>query len=276
MQVVHTAPEQMAVHKMYSGAISKDEEKQLTEIALCEMADVVVAVGPKLKEFYSAYLSWRGTDVFDLTPGIFSELSNLRRSVQDDSSKPFRVLVFGRGDSEDFVLKGFDIAAHTVAKLNDKSYVLHFVGADDPDEVAEKFKNLALSPDQLIVRSFVNHREDLGKILCAMDLCIAPSRTEGFGLTSLEALSAGLPFLVSRNSGFGEALQKIRSGSFHIIDSEDPDHWVDGIKVVRQKGSDAAIQECRELRTRYAEKYSWEKQCKDLVDKMLNLINGEC
>ena len=150
-----------------------------------EMADVVVAVGPKLKELYSAYLSWRGTDVFDLTPGIFSELSNLRRSVQDDSSKPFRVLFFGRGDSEDFVLNDFDIAAHTVAKLNDKSYVLHFVGADDPDEVAEKFKNLGLSPDQLIVRSFVNHREDLGKILCAVDLCIASSRTEGFGLTAL-------------------------------------------------------------------------------------------
>ena len=277
MQVVHTVPEQMAVHKMYSGAISKGEEKQLTEIALCEEADVVVGVGPKLKEQYSAYLSWCGTDVFDLTPGIFSEFSNLRRSARDDSSKPFRVLLFGRGDSEDFALKGLDIAAQAVAKLNDKSYVLYFVGAYEPDEVAEKFQNLGLSPDQLFVRRFVDHREDLARILCAMDLCIAPSRTEGFGLTALEALSAGLPFLVSKNSGFGEALQKIRPlESSLIIDSEDPDQWAEGIRRVRQKGSERAIQECRELRTRYAEKYSWENQCKNLVQMMLNLIHGGC
>ena len=276
MQVVHTAPEQMAVHKMYSGAISKGERKQLTEIALCEEADVVVAVGPKLKEQYSAYLSWCGTDVFDLTPGIFSEFSNLRRSARDDSSKPFRVLLFGRGDSEDFALKGLDIAAQAVAILNDKSYVLHFVGAYEPDEVAEKFKNLGLSPDQLIVRSFVDQRKDLARILCAMDLCIAPSRTEGFGLTALEALSACLPFLVSKNSGFGEALQKIRPlDSSLIIDSEDPDQWAEGIKRVRRKGSERAIQECEELRNRYALKYNWEKQCNDLVRTMMTFISGK-
>ena len=33
-----------------------------------------------------------------------------------------------------------------------------------------------------------------------------PSRTEGFGLTGLEAMSADLPVLVSRNSDFGEPL----------------------------------------------------------------------
>ena len=93
------------------------------------MADVVVAVGPKLNEIYSAYLRWCGKDVFELTPGIFTELSNLILSVQSDKSKTFRVLLFGRGDSEDFELKGFDIAAQAVAKLNDRSYVFLFVGA---------------------------------------------------------------------------------------------------------------------------------------------------
>ena len=33
-------------------------------------------------------------------------------------------------------------------------------------------------------------------------LAIMPSRTEGFGLIALEALSASLPILVSGNSGF--------------------------------------------------------------------------
>ena len=66
--------------------------------------------------------------MFELTPGIFTKLSNLILSVQSDKSKTFRVLLFGRGDSEDFELKGFDIAAQAV-KLNDRSYVFLFVGA---------------------------------------------------------------------------------------------------------------------------------------------------
>ena len=35
------------------------------------------------------------------------------------------------------------------------------------------------------------------------------SRTEGFGLAALEALSAGLPVLVSGNSGLAEALEEV-------------------------------------------------------------------
>ena len=59
---------------------------------------------------------------------------------------------------------------------------------------------------------------------------IIPSRTEGFGLTALEALSAGIPFLVSQNSGFGEALQEIPRGSAFIVDSEDSEDWAEDIK----------------------------------------------
>ena len=106
---MHTAPEELAVFKTYSGAISRGEAKYSTEVKLCEMADVVVAVGPKLFEVYSAYLSSSEKFVFNLTPGIFTELCHLKRSSLDVNK--FRILVFGRGDSEDFELKGFDIAA---------------------------------------------------------------------------------------------------------------------------------------------------------------------
>ena len=41
-----------------------------------------------------------------------------------------------------------------------------------------------------------------------------PSRTEGFGLTGLEAMSAGLPVLVSSNSGTGKALRSAAFGFF--------------------------------------------------------------
>ena len=276
MQVVHTAPDELAMYKTYDDAIAKGEQKQWNELKLCQMADLVVAVGPKLMEFYSAYLMSSKKEVYNLTPSIFTELASLNLSTQSD--KKFRILVFGRGDSEDFHLKGFDIAAQAVAKLNDKSYHLTFVGAPNGKEtqVTDALLEQGLSRSQLIVKGYLENREYLTTLLCASNLAIIPSRTEGFGLTALEALSAGLPFLVSQNSGFGEALQEISSECPFVIDPEDPDRWSEAIKDVQQKGSDGAIQECRELRTRYAGKYSWEKQCKDLVDKMLNLVNGKC
>ena len=57
------------------------------------------------------------------------------------------------------------------------------------------------------------------------DLVVMPSRTEGFGLAALEALSASLPVLVSGNSGLGEALKEIQSGSSCVVESEEPKDW---------------------------------------------------
>ena len=130
---------------------------------------------------------------------------------------------------------------------------------------------LGLNQNQLTVKPYVKNRENIKKLLRASNLALIPSRTEGFGLTALEALSAGLPFLVSQNSGFAEALQAICVRSSFILDSEDPKQWAEAIECVRRRGSEA-IQDCQELRTLYAEKYDWETQCNDFLRI---LFNGE-
>ena len=75
IQVVHTAPEELGMYKSYADAISRGEKKHEAEVKLCEKADQVVAVGPKLAEAFSGYLRACGKDqdVLNLTPGIFSE-----------------------------------------------------------------------------------------------------------------------------------------------------------------------------------------------------------
>ena len=140
---------------------------------------------------------------------------------------------------------------------------------------SEELLKYVLLQNQLIVKGYLENREDLLTLLCASNLVIIPSRTEGFGLTALEALSAGIPFLVSQNSGFGEALQEIPRGSAFIVDSEDPEDWAEAIKATREKDNEGAFQECQELRARYAEKYNWQTQCVELFSMMKSLINGE-
>ena len=278
IQVVHTAPEELGLYKSYPVVLSRGHEKHQTEVKLCEKADQVVAVGPKLAEAFSGYLRAFGKDqdVFILTPGIFSEFSDVKQATQE--RKTFSVLVFGRGDNEDFHLKGYDIAACAIAELKDepKPYKLLFVGAQTGKE--EKVKNLLLKQgieqSQLSVRSFNENREQLSQLFCEVDLAIMPSRTEGFGLAALEALSAGLPVLVSGNSGLGEALKKVPHGSSYVVESENPKDWANAIKSVREKNRRIRLREAKILQGDYAEMYSWQNHCNRLVSGMFAISRG--
>ena len=272
IQVVHTAPEELGMYKSYADAISRGEKKHQAEVKLCEKADQVVAVGPKLAEAFSGYLRACGKDqdVLNLTPGIFSEFSDVKQATEE--RKTFSVLVFGRGDNEDFQLKGYDIAARAIAELKDEPqpYKLLFVGAPSGEE--EKVKDLLLQQgtdrSQLTVRCFNESREQLARLFCEVDLAIMPSRTEGFGLAALEALSAGLPVLVSGNSGLAEALKKVSYGSSCVVTSDDPKDWANAIRAVRDKDREMRVGQFEVLRGAYAKMYSWKEQCDKLVERM--------
>ena len=274
IQVVHTVSEELGMYK----SISQGEQLQKTEVKLCEMADQIVAIGPKLADAYKRYLrcSKKEQNVFDLTPSIFSEFLNVEQATEE--RRTFSVLVIGSGNScEDFSLKGFDLAAQAVAELKDKSYKLKFVGAPrgKEGEIAEKLLQHGIDRNQLIVRSFSDSRELLANLFCEVDLAIMPSKTEGFGVSALEALSASLPVLVTGNSGLGEALKEVPLGSQCVVDSEDPEDWAKKIKEVRQKKREVRLSESRLLRENYQEKYSWEKPIRCLVERMYSLIFGK-
>ena len=274
IQVVHTVSEELGMYK----SISQGEQLQKTEVKLCEMADQIVAIGPKLADAYKRYLrcSKKEQNVFDLTPSIFSEFLNVEQATEE--RRTFSVLVIGSGNScEDFSLEGFDLAAQAVAELKDKSYKLKFVGAPrgKEDEIADKLLQHGIDRNQLIVRSLSDRREVLANLFCEVDLAIMPSKTEGFGVSALEALSASLPVLVTGNSGLGEALKEVPLGSQCVVDSEEPEDWAKKIKEVRQKKREVRLSESRLLRENYQEKYSWEKPIRCLVEKMYSLIFGK-
>ena len=273
VQVVHTDPEELGMFKHYENPISMGEEKHHGEVELCRMADFVVGVGPKLAEAFRKNLGFckKRQDVFEFTPGIFDEFSSVQQVP--DERKECSVLGFGRGDGEDFKLKGFDIAARSVAALSDT--ILVFVGAPHgkQEKIANRFIRFGITADCLRVRSYVS-RESLKKLFCEVDVVLMPSRTEGFGLTGLEALSAGLSVLVSKNSGFGEALGSVPCGSLFVIADEDPSAWRVAIKRIWNKDRKSRLDEVKTLRDFYAERYSWSEQCKHLMEKMVELVDG--
>ena len=190
----------------------------------------------------------------------------------------FKVLLFGRGDPEDFELKGYHIAAKafTDQRLKKKPYHLIFVGAPDgkQDRVTRKLLRRGIAVEQLTVRKFIQRRDGMKDLLCEADLAIMPSKSEGFGLVALEALSAGLPILVGERSGFAKALENVPHGHTCIVKSDDPAKWAEAIETVRIRHG-MRLQEIKSLRASYEEMYSWKEQCETLVNRMWKIYHGK-
>ena len=279
VQVVHTAPEDLGRFKSYTEPISKGQRKHQDEVELCKLADLVVPVGPRLKNFYSSYLRRHKTDqdVFTVTPGLFDrEFEDLVEKQKPNEDGEFKVLLFGRGDDEDFELKGYNIAAQAFSDPRmKKDFCLMFVGAPQgkEDEVTQRLVQCGIAKEQLFVREFIANREGIKDILCEADLAIMPSKSEGFGLVGLEALSAGLPFLVGSRSGFAKALEKVPSGISCIVYSDDPTVWADAIVAVRDRHK-SRLDRIKVLRESYGQIYSWRRQCEDLAKVMKKMIHG--
>ena len=281
VQVVHTAPEDLSRYKPYTDPISKGETKHESEVELCKLADLVVPVGPRVKEAYTSYLQRCRTDqdVLSITPGLFQrEFGDLVEKQDPNEDGEFKVLLFGHGRDEDFELKGYNIAARAFAdqRLKNKPYHLIFVGAAEgkQEEVKGKLLQRDIAEAQLTVRKFIQNRERLKDLLCEADLAIMPSRSEGFGLVGLEALSSGLPILVGSRSGFAKALENVPHGHTCIVNSDDPAEWAKAIETVRIRHG-MWLQKIKSLRACYEEMYSWEEQCEALVNRMWKMGQGK-
>ena len=255
------------------GVISKGQEQYETEIKLCKKADMVLTIGSKLDETFNSALSQCKYKSFKLIPGIFNETFGAQKQCRD--SKNFEILVFGRGNTEDFEHKGLHVAAKAVAELNkyESCYILKVVGAPEGEQekLAERLEGLEISRSHLIVKSFNDERTKLAQLFSKVDLVLMPSGTGAFGLTALEALSAGVPILITQNSGLAEALEEVPSGHGCILGQAAD--WAEQIKRV-QKHLETRLKGARMLCNNYKEKYCWMDQCAAFVTKLRALHSG--
>lgn len=270
--IIHTISEELA--KYMDKKYEQEKEHQL-QLKLSQKADSIIAVGPKVADTFRSELRHCGksNDVIDLTPGIVNELVGVR-PVHLTGEK-FRILISGTWFAKYYRVKGLDIAARAMRCLQEAS--CHLICIINPDEDTKELNDQLLKEgielDQFTVRPFESgNLENWKKLLCEVDLIIMPSRTEGFGTTNLRAISADLPVLVNQNCGLGMALKKLPSGAKHVMKSNDPKVWADSIKKVQEKSPEDQLSEAKQLRQEYEEKYSLEKQCNSLVERMLTLF----
>lgn len=71
--------------------------------------------------------------------------------------------------------------------------------------------------DRVILLGF---RDDVPRVLAALDLYVQPSLYEGFGISLLEAMAAGLPVVASRVGGIPEVVDEAETGL--LVPPDDP------------------------------------------------------
>ena len=295
IQFVHVFCEDLGKFKettatTVADTIEENEEKHKKEIELCKAADAVVAVGSRLQRKYSRSLP--NVKVEIITPGITGKFCNesiesgehagvLSRTSNDMFMKTFNVFMFGRADFEDLTLKGYDIVANAIGSLGVK-FELTFVGSSPGEHrnVEQWFLQKAcIKRKQLTIRGYCTEQDELKGMFHQSDLVALPSRTEGFGLVGLEAISCGVPVLVSGESGLAEALQEVQGGSNVIVQSDDDaDEWVRRISEVSSQSPEQRQTNARELRENYRKVYPWRMECerfKGLIENVVKTANGE-
>ena len=295
IQFVHVFCEDLGKFKettatTVADTIEENEKNHKNEIELCKAADAVVAVGSRLQQKYSRSLP--NVKVEIITPGITGKFCNesiesgehagvLSRTSNDMFMKTFNVFMFGRADFEDLTLKGYDIVANAIGSLGGK-FELTFVGSSPGEHrnVEQWFlQNTCIKRRQITIRGYCTEQDELKGMFHQSDLVALPSRTEGFGLVGLEAISCGVPVLVSGESGLAEALQEVQGGSNVIVQSDDDaDEWARRISEVSSQSLEQRQTNARELRENYRKVYPWRMECerfKGLIENVLKTANGE-
>lgn len=115
-----------------------------------------------------------------------------------------------------FVRKGLDRAIEGLAALPapiQRNTWLLAVGEDEPEAMLTLAQRLGVA-SQVIITS---GRTDVAQLMAGADLLVHPARSELAGIVLIEALTAGLPVLVTEVCGYAAHVQS--AGAGHVLAS---------------------------------------------------------
>jgi glycosyltransferase involved in cell wall biosynthesis len=141
-------------------------------------------------------------DIRDVPNGIWT--STFQRKINKDETRrrygiPVNCTLLvsvGRNHPK----KGFEIGVEALSKLKKKNInIAYLIIGRDMNIIREKAKSLGVS-DILFTPGQLREKE-VADLFQASDIYVSPSLIESFGITTIEAMSAGLPCVVSDIEG---------------------------------------------------------------------------
>jgi nucleoside phosphorylase/glycosyltransferase involved in cell wall biosynthesis len=250
---IHMSPLHTESLKEYRAGnyVTERESKVAQEIAYASQAGLIFCVGPRLHRYMHDLLTAKHIDA-----NIIVEVDcGFSRPPARERVKPIqpKLLCLGRTDSVG--VKGIDIFAYAAGLLTNY-WVSHPATSTRPPpefiargakEKPEQFENHLATLAQgagrratIRARPYTSNRDELEADFRGSSIFVMPSREEGFGLVACEALSLGVPTLVSAESGIGEVIARVANDAHMHTDkcviSMDGD-----VPAVAKRYADAAL-----------------------------------
>lgn len=162
--------------------------------------------------------------------------------------------------------KGQDILVRAVALLKIKHPNIVCCFAGDTNQIpSEEFDILLEMVHDLGIEDnvkFLGNMDDIPAFLQSIDIFILPSRSEGFGLSLIEAMAAGVPCIASNVYGPEEILKKGKYGL--LFESDNEIDLADKVEWLLDHYTDVMKQSDRNKQ--YVQKvYGIEKMCNRLL-----------
>ena len=141
-----------------------------------------------------------------------------------------------------------------------------------PDEAM--LKKLAAEKevsDRVIFAGHITH-EDMPKCLKACDAFIRPSRSEGMGISFIEAMAAEVPVIATQEGGIADFLYDAgrnpdQDATGWAVDADAPAQIVEAVKDVMDHPD--IVERVRETaRAMVIERYNWETIAKEMEEKI--------
>ncbi|MDK2745689.1 MAG: glycosyltransferase [Brevundimonas sp.] len=283
---MHTIPEEIEPLKARTraarGGFFRGHNKREAQIELCEQASLVVGIGPRI---FAQIPIGQSDASHELIPGLNPELLGLSITRARQAS----CLLTGR--MEDADLKGLRTAARAISNLrtsrssvmDDSAPSLVVRGLDTiygEDELREAGLGQQQRGGWLRPRPYSENAADIYGDIQTSTLVLMPSLSEGFGLAGYEAIAAGVPVLMSEDSGladlmkyaeknslidagFAEACIVASGGNEQVIQGK----WADQIRALHAD-LDAAFNRAAAVRTRMRSHFTWSNAARELVAKL--------
>jgi glycosyltransferase involved in cell wall biosynthesis len=285
---VHTLPEEIEKYKTRNfGSLLRGGVKSGIQTQQCKLAQLVVAVGPRIYADFCNRLGWAGTRVVEIQPGLSQKLATHKA----DLSKPRRSDCLLVARLEDPVLKGAPLACQVITQLNSAwswqpaskrpKLILRGFTHESFEAELDAIDGMEAAQEFVHCRPYTTEEDDIAGDICAASVVIMPSKQEGFGLTALEAIAAGIPIVITSESGLGEFLLKLPTVNViaqkcvaDVIGESDAimKDWAGRIAGIFSEPN-AAFEDAQKLRTALLPILTWERAARSLSNEIELLLN---
>lgn len=241
---------------------------KLYTMGACKAVDNVVVNSRYMRYAVSA---WYGVDLNKIV--VIPNGVDLKRFSQCENDIKLegdpRILYVGRLSNA----KGVDILIRALAKVRTElpNVRLHLVGSL---KGAPAYSYQVLARKLRVEENVVFHEwaspENVPNYYKATDICVFPSRFEGFGIVVLEAMASGVPVITSNIDSFQEILSDGLTGL--LFKSGDPRSLAE--VILRLCGDAALRRKLSQAASQAVKTYSWENIAERYISLYNNLLVG--